>query len=221
MVLQRFASVFSRYSDQKTVKYFCNRLFDKMFKSKSVTEDSIVKFGRAIDFHVKDVKLNKLLKKCFGQYNVYEIKSIIENTPDEELSKLSTVDAQRCLMNVINEEKDESIRQFIKMLCLPIQSYLEWCYDEYKTKVGLDEELFPDYVLEDIIKTKYFNKCGFVHSGYCLLSHFIQGNFEEETLMGKNEYLNIEIDLEKCDSIKSIVKMLVTNYQIINNVISA
>ena len=221
MVLQRFASVFSRYSDQKTVKYFCNRLFDKMFKSKNVTEDSIVKFGRAIDFHVKDVKLNKLLKKCFGQYNAYEIKSIIENTPDEELSKLSTVDAQRCLMNVINEEKDESIRQFIKMLCLPIQSYLEWCYDEYKTKVGLDEELFPDYVLEDIVKTKYFNKCGFVHSEYCLLSHFIQGNFEEETLMGKNEYLNIEIDLEKCDSIKSIVKMLVTNYQIINNVISA
>ena len=221
MVLQRFASVFSRYSDQKTVKYFCNRLFDKMFKSKSVTEDSIVKFGRAIDFHVKDVKLNKLLKKCFGQYNAYEIKSIIENTPDEEISKLSTVDAQRCLMNVINEEKDESIRQFIKMLCLPIQSYLEWCYDEYKTKVGLDEELFPDYVLEDIVKTKYFNKCGFVHSEYCLLSHFIQCNFEEETLMGKNEYLNIEIDLEKCDSIKSIVKMLVTNYQIINNVISA
>ena len=221
MVLQRFASVFSRYSDQKTMKYFCNRLFDKMFKSKNVTEDSTVKFGRAIDFHVKDVKLNKLLKKCFGQYNAYEIKSIIENTPDEEISKLSTVDAQRCLMNVINEEKDESIRQFIKMLCLPIQSYLEWCYDEYKTKVGLDEELFPDYVLEDIVKTKYFNKCGFVHSEYCLLSHFIQGNFEEETLMGKNEYLNIEIDLEKCDSIKSIVKMLVTNYQIINNVISA
>ena len=221
MVLQRFASVFSRYSDQKTMKYFCNRLFDKMFKSKNVTEDSVVKFGRAIDFHVKDVKLNKLLKKCFGQYNAYEIKSIIENTPDEELSKLSTVDAQRCLMNVINEEKDESIRQFIKMLCLPIQSYLEWCYDEYKTKVGLDEELFPDYVLEDIVKTKYFNKCGFVHSEYCLLSHFIQCNFEEETLMGKNEYLNIEIDLEKCDSIKSIVKMLVTNYQIINNVISA
>ena len=221
MVLQRFASVFSRYSDQKTMKYFCNRLFDKMFKSKSVTEDSIVKFGRAIDFHVKDVKLNKLLKKCFGQYNAYEIKSIVENTPDEEISKLSTVDAQRCLMNVINEEKDDSIRQFIKMLCLPIQSYLEWCYDEYKTKVGLDEELFPDYVLEDIVKTKYFNKCGFVHSEYCLLSHFIQCNFEEETLMGKNEYLNIEIDLEKCDSIKSIVKMLVTNYQIINNIISA
>ena len=84
--------------------------------------------------------------------------------------------------------------------CLPIQSYLEWCYDEYKTKVGLDEELFPDYVLEDIVKTKYFNKCGFVHSGYCLLSHFIQCNFEEETLMGKNEYLNIEIDLEKCEN---------------------
>ena len=134
MVLQRFASVFSRYSDQKTVKYFCNRLFDKMFKSKNVTEDSIVKFGRAIDFHVKDVKLNKLLKKCFGQYNAYEIKSIIENTPDEEKV---TVSVERLARQLLDDMGNWSTRE--------AESVDEQIY------FYLDEETFnmPD---EDIVE---------------------------------------------------------------------